>query len=977
MADIIMWVSIGILALFLIIGLVSGLVRGLKRSSLHLLFLVISFVIAFFITKPVTTAILGIKIPIEGQEYTLSEFIISSVQSSFDISQLESATEFLNKLPNAIVSPIMFILLALVVFFVFDIIYLIIARLSFGKKKEDFKKAKPYRAYGGVIGLVEGFLFLFVLFAPLTSLTKTYQEIAQLPPAETQTLVVNANEEPTDGTTDTQSQKMKSVAETLKDMVPAEVSEAIFAYNDSVVGKIAGAGGLDNALFDGLSNFEMDGEKIEFRKEILSATDVYDDFVVVYNSAIDKNYTSIDLTDLKTKLETFLNNGLFKTVISDTVNEIVVKFDTLKDQLNLQNLPQYVLDMIEDLNVRFSAEGFNTYEYLKHDILSLVDVADKIFKSDLINQFESIQNSDDMLVEVLNLVDRNSLTIKDIAQNVLKLNIVSDTFDTIGKLASDKIAESMQNDQGLEIALNTNIADKEKMIDEVLQAVDDFISINEKVDISAMMKAENPIEYLTNIDDLDGVLTQLGTTLDSVRNLEILVLPADGETRPNDVYVLDNILTLNNFNLLGDEVYLTPEDETTTKLDTYTKLLDFVKAPILELQKLNITNIGENMDFDALLDGVLSGLETNKDLLSDMLLPIYQLKVLGLNDMFNQIVDQLGSEQNTNGMINLTKVKEEAATAPKNGVMIWDEELGYIGEVLVSLNKGSVGTGNETYLDALLSGNVEMTDVLNAMIEDGAISATLNPVFSARAFEGLTNQIFDMIDESINGITEVKPNTVNNLTNLKAEKDEVIEIISNLLGIVTSDNELTLKQLGNILDQLKVNAYNDGAKDGVFNEVFANLIWYMTGENLTGNSSYDAEPVNDFFKDVKAYLEVSDANGYYTYESYEATFEELDGVIDFATTLSETITGKELTLENAEEFIQSIKSAIDASATTEEEQVKLLNNVEKILTGNPDRGNLLTEDQMQYKDAILAGIDKTYGEGNLVGTALKSLLGLN
>ena len=265
-----MWVSIGILALFLIIGLVSGLVRGLKRSSLHLLFLVISFVIAFFITKPVTTAILGIKIPIEGQEYTLSEFIISSVQSSFDISQLESATEFLNKLPNAIVSPIMFILLALVVFFVFDIIYLIIARLSFGKKKEDFKKAKPYRAYGGVIGLVEGFLFLFVLFAPLTSLTKTYQEIAQLPPAETQTLVLNANEETPDGTTDTQSQKMKSVAETLKDMVPAEVSEAIFAYNDSVVGKIAGAGGLDNALFDGLSNFEMDGEKIEFRKEIFN-----------------------------------------------------------------------------------------------------------------------------------------------------------------------------------------------------------------------------------------------------------------------------------------------------------------------------------------------------------------------------------------------------------------------------------------------------------------------------------------------------------------------------------------------------------------------------------------------------------------------------------------------------------------------------------------------------------------------------------
>lgn len=979
MTDIIMWVSIGILGLFLLIGLISGLIRGLKRSSLHLLFLVISFVVAFFITKPVTTAILGIKIPVDGQEYTISEFIISSIQSNFDITQLESATEFLKKLPNAIVSPIMFILLALVVFFIFDIIYLIVARLSFGKKKEDFKKAKPYRAYGGVIGLVEGFLFLFVLFAPLTALTKTYQEIAQLPPAETQTqtIVVNANEETGDGTTQTEPQKMKSIAETLKDMIPVEVSEAIFAYNDSVVGKIAGAGGLDNALFDGLSNFEMDGEKIKFRKEILDATDVYDEFVVVYNSAIDKNYVSIDLTDLKSKLETFLDNGLFKTVISDTVNEIVVKFDTLKDQFNFENIPQVVQDIINDLQVRFSTEGFDTYEYLKHDIMSLVDVADKIFKNDLISQFESLQSGEDMIVEVLNLVDRNSLAIKDIAQDILNLNLVTDTFDTLGKLASEKISESMKNDQGLEIALNTNIEDKQQMIDDVLKVVDDFISINEKVDISAMMKAEDIIGYLTSIDDLDGVLTQLGSTLDSIRNLEILVLPADGETRPNDVYVVDNILTLYNFNLLGDEVYLTPEDETTTKLDNYTKLLSFIKTPILELQKLNITNIGENMDFDVLLNGLLTGLETNNDLLSDILLPIYQLEVMNLNDIFNQIVDQIGSEENTNGMINLTKVKEEASTAPKNGVMVWDEELGYIGEVLISLNKGSVGTENETYLEALLSGTTDIKDIMNAMIDDGTISATLNPVFTARSFEGLTNQIFDMIDEAINGITGVKPNTVNNLGNLKNEKDEVISIITSLLDIVTNDGELTLKQLGNILDQLKVNAYNDGAKNGVFNEIFANLIWYITGDNLTENSSYDVEPANDFYKDVKAYLNIEDVNGYYTYESYEATMEELDGVINFATTLSETITGKELTLENAAEFVESIKTAIDASATTEDSQVELLNNVAKILTGNPDRGSLLTEDQMQYKEAIVAGIDQTYGEGNAVGTALKSLLGLN
>ena len=962
-----MWVSIGILVLFLLIGLIAGLVRGLKRSSLHLLFLVVSVVVAFFITKPITNAILGVTIPIDGQNYTISEYIISMIQTNFDISQFETATEFLERLPNAIVSPIMFILLTLVVFLIFDIIYLIVSRLAFGKKKNDFEKAKPYRAYGGIIGMVEGFLFLFVLFAPLTSLTKTYEDLVQLPPA--QTLEVDTNES---GEETTESNKMKSIAETLNEIIPSEVSEAILAYNDSVVGKIAGAGGLDNALFDGLSNFEIDGEKIELRKEILTAADVYDDFVVVYNSAIEQNYVSIDLTSLKTNLETFLNNGFFKTVVSDTINDLVVNFETLKEQLNLQELPQIVQDIINDLYTRFTSVDFDTYEYLKHDILSIVDVADELFKSGLISKFENI-NTEDMLTSVLSLISENSLSIKKIAQDVLQLNLVDDTFETLGEFASEAISENLQNDQGLEIALNTNIENKEQMIDDILQAVDEFISINEKVDISAMMQAENPIEYLSNLDDLENVLTQLGTTLDNLRTLEIIVLPANGETRPNDVYVLDNILTLYNFNLLGDEVYLTPKAETTTKLDTYTKFINFVKTPILELQKIDLSNLGEGGDFDALLDSVLTGLEENPNLLSDMLLPIYQLKALNLNELFNQLVDQLGSEENTNGLISIDKIKEDAAVAEKNGVMVWDEELKYLGEVLISLNKGSVGADNQTYLKALLSGTTEMEDVLNAMIEDNVLSETLDPVFSARAFEGLTNQIFDMIDKSISEITGVQPDT--SLTNLKSEKAEVVEIISNLLSTVTGDADLTLEQLGSIMDELKVNAYNDGAKDGVFNEIFANIIWYMTGENITQNPSYETDPTNDFFKDVKGYLGVSGTDGYYTYASYEQTLSELDGVIDFATALADSVKDITLSNETIVDYVTNIKGVIDGMTDkTEEEIVETINDLKHLIDTSESRDGLLSqEDKTQYGDSIKLAIERAYGAESEIGTALKLL----
>lgn len=969
MADIIMWVTIGVFALFLIIGLIGGLVRGLKRSSLHLLFLVVSVVVAFFITKPITNAILGIQLNIDGQSQTISQFIISSIQSNFDISQFETATTFLEQLPNAIVSPIMFILLTLVVFLIFDIIYLIVARLAFGKKKNDFAKAKPYRAYGGLIGIVEGFVFVFLLFAPLTSLTKTYQQIVELPTTETQITMLAEGD--TQGGQQT-SQKLPSIAEALSDILPPEVNEAIFAYNDSVIGKIAGAGGLDNALFDGLSNFELDGEKIEIRKEILDSTQIYDDFVVVYNEVIDNNFKNINLTELKASIEKFINNGLFKTVISDTLNDFVVKFDSLKDQLNLQDLPEMVQEIVNDLYERFSSEGFDTYEYLRHDILSVLDVADEVLQSDLISQFEGINpDSENRLADILTIIDTNSEVVKSIANNALNLNLVNDTFETLGSYASQMLSDQFANDQGLEIGLNTSISDKSQLIDQLLQTVDDFLNINNMVDIGAMMEAENVVEYLAGIDDLDNVLTQLGTTLDNVRNLEIFVLPQN-ETRPETVYVLDNILTLYNFNLLGDEVYENPTDETPITLDTYSKFVDFIKTPVLELQNLGLTNIGADMNFDELLSAVLTGLEENENLLSDMLLPIYQLNAMKLNELFDQLISQLGSEENTNGMFSFDKVKEEASSAEKNGVAVWDRELGYLGQVLLSLNKGEVGTENETYLSALLSGSANMEEILNDMIANNTLADTLDPVFSATAFEGLTSQIFDSIDSAIESITKVKPET--KLDNLKVTKEDVIDTIQEILGTINTEGDLTLQQLGSVLDTLKTNAYNGGAKDGVFNEIFANLIWYITGDKIVDNASYDVAPENDFYKDVKGYLGV-EGDGYYTVESYEDIMAELDQVVNFATTLSSNLSGIELSLETAQQFVQAIQTSIDSLAGTDETNAQMLANVKNLLDGNPEREELFdTAEIAQYRDAISSAIDQVFEDATQTAQALKTLL---
>ena len=972
-----LWGSIAVLVLFLLIGMITGLVRGLKRSSLHIIFLVASVIVSFFITKPIVNAVLGIQIPIDGQNVTLNEYIMSMLEESFnfDMSQLETASEFIAQLPTAIASPIIFLLLSLLVYFVFDIIYLIVARISFGKKKKDFKTHKPYRAYGGIVGIVEGFLFLVVLFAPLTSLTKTYDQIAHLP---TETAQAQNEGENT-------SNRLPTLAETLTEVVPTEVDEILTAYNNSVVGKVSYMWGFGDVLFDGLANCNIEGENIEVRKEILSLANIYDDVVVVYNNAIDKNYENIDLTEFRKDLEVFLNNGLFKTVISETLNDIVVNFDSFKESLNLTEVPQVVQDMISDLQTVFSLEDFETYQYLKNDILSIVDTVDIILKNDMISKVQNLQDAS--MVDILNFIDENSQVVKTVAEDVIGLNLVRDTFNTLVVFASDSFEEMFENNQSLEIALNTNIQDREKMIDDILLAVDQILEINSVVDIASIVESDDILQSIASIENLDSALTTVGQTLDNLREMELLVLPA-GDNRPQTVYVLDNILSLYNFDLLGDEVYLTPEAESTTTIDSYEEFFNFIKTPILEIKDLGLLDVlgQETIEFDTILDNVLTGLQENEELLSDILLPFYQLEAMDLKKLvFDNVVNILSDPANTNDLIDFTAVTEEAQIAEKNGVGVWHEELTYIGQTLKALDKDvTIGEQTQSYLDALLGGS-ELDTVLDALIEsENDLEAVLDPVFSSLAFEGLTTQVFDTIDSTIESVLGMSAGTVQtSLENLEETKSNVISTIKTLLGITSSSEELTLQDLGTLLDALKANAYNGGTKDGVFNDVFAAVIYYMTGDDITSTDKFVGQATNDNATDIKIYLDIAETDdfvGYYTVESYADVMAEVNDTLDFATTLSENLSSfTELTLENVDDYFTALKDTINGVVDkTNQEKANMINKLADLIQGNQNRDELLTEQQKtDFGDTILEAIDEDFiGEQAEIGTALKNLLGL-
>lgn len=959
-------ITIGILAVFLLAGLLFGFIRGLKRSSLHILFMLASFIIAFLVTKPITEAILSITIPVNGEALSLSEYISAMIQESFDLSKFDTASAFIENLPMAIVSPILFILVSLVLYGLCSVIYLIVARISFGKKKQDFKQNKPHRWYGAIVGMVESFLFMFLLFAPLTSLTKTYQEIAQESSVETTALSTEND--------------LKTISETINESIPKEVTEVIYAYNNSVLGKICGAGGIDNAIFDHLSSFELNNEEINFREEILTLTDVYDDFVVTYNDINAKNYKNIDLTNLKANIEKFLDNGIFKTVVSETVRDYILKFD----ELNVENAPELLKDIVSDLKTRFSEEDFDIHAYLKHDILKIIDTLDVVFKNEIIEKYEELETKD--FKGILQIIDEKSDAVETVAENILNLNLVSDAFNALGDFASEKIASAFENEDGLEFGLNTNI-DKSTLVNEVMSAIKEFISINDYVDISKILDSDDIMTEISNIENIEGALTQIGKAFDKVRELNILILPVEQDVRSEKVYVFDNILKTMNIDLLGDKVYLNITDVNQTSLDTYSALFDYLKTPIKTIKELNI--LDKDATFDSILDNILLALKHNQSLLSGILLPFYQLDEASFNTktedgtfkamVFDKVVDMLSS--NTNELIDFSEVK----TA--NNIIIWNEEFINIGKTLNNLNDGEVGTDKKTYIKYMLTDGADLTEVLKDMTKtEGKISETLKPIFDAKSFANIEDQIFDKVDSAITDITGIVKAT--DKTNLNNTQANVLNTIESLLTMILNlpEGEIELQTYGEILDVLKTNAYNDitaddtnnGSKDGVFNNIFCNILYFMTrdnavlnGANITnikanGNSEDIARYINEKYSDLGE-------DKYYLID-YTSMMKEVDEMVAFATTIYEELpeTIDFDSPQGVEEFVTAIQTSVNT--LSEEKQVEVIENLSTLVT--EDNYNFISEeDKEEYNDQIITAIDDKFSEE--VADALKKLLQLN
>ena len=963
MATYFLWGSIGLIVLLLGIGFLVGMYRGLKRTSLHILFVLVSVVIAFFVTRPITNAILNVNINYEGSLITISDYIVRMISENVvDLSHFDSASEFIKQLPGAVVSPIVFIVVMILMFFIFEIIYLITARISFGSKKKDFSTNKPRRVPGAFIAMAETFMFLLVLFAPITSLTHTYEEI-----------VTKAST-----STSTSENAMPTLGDQLSSALPPEVNDAILSFNDSAFGVICSAGGFDDALFDGLSDVKIDGEKINVRKEIITLAGAYDEVAIFVNEISSNNYESLDFAPIKASVTEIVNNNLFKTVLTDTLKDFIVNFDTLKDELGLTDIPQEVVDIIHDLQAKLT-EDFDFYTYLSSDILDVLDIADSIITNGVLEDYMSLENVD--AENILNLVVNNDEAVSSSLKSALTLNLVSDTLPRLLELLSTYLQQSFDNAEN--IGLNTTLTreDMESMVDSIMNIATELKTLNDQNDIFGLIESDDIVDSILNLNDIGGVLDGLGGVLDEAHSLKIL----NFERESVSYNTLDGIMESMGFILLGDDVHV---NGTLDTIDTYSDFFNHIKTPILSIKEAGLTDIlNENTDFDAILDIIKTEVQSDDEFLAKLLMPFYDLDQTSFNGqtlkamVFDAVIDQLSA--NLDGFIKL----DEGEDTYEN----YYAKLASIGELLGELSSNSITVTEDSgevtydYFDYIMLDNADYFALISDMQKKNVIENILTLLFENNMYSPLYGKLFPQIDSELGGITGATPTT--DYSNIAEKSDTYIEVIKALLDVINDESmnsdKITdkLPVIGKVLDTLKVSA-----DSGVFDDVFVNIIWYLTGDVIDENPIYTSKPdseslpnPNTEYARIKEYLGVEDVTkGYYEIASYESVMNEIVEVIELADKLNTNLGSIELnSSESVSSFVATLKQTTDelygedvVSAT------KVIGNASKLTN------DLLTGDEVsEYGDEIASAIDIAFksdvsDENRELANAIKTLLGV-
>jgi len=788
-------VTIGFVVI-LAVGFLIGMWRGLKRSTVNLVISVIGVIIAFFITPVITNAILGIKVMVDGSNSTLQQVIVELFKKDKDINAMMMANKnlevFFMNLPSALVNVVVFIVITMIVELLFYIVYKIIAVTAL-RIKEDEKKRS---VLGGAVGLVKTFIVVLFAFMPLAGLTGVANNLLV---SDNYGIVA-------------ESEKKTSFTE---DKLPKNAKNIIVGLENNMLIKMCGMFGLDNAMFDYYSTFEVDGENLTVREEVDNLYRIVDVTYQVSTTDLSKvNFVKVRYDKVLKALKDTTNSTLFKKVVADTLADMIINNEKYSFIENLSIYKDYpeVMDNIKAHLGEFVENG-KAYQYFQNDLLEVVNAVKVLGQSGIINEIIDLKDASIEDVASVLTSSENEIALKNSIDRILEVNIVRDGISTIVQKGLDEVSSKLDK-----IDVSTTDWTEEnwdEFTNSVYNIVNNFGDIVNEIDLFKVLE-DATILLDENADyDITLITSKLGAFVDEVRNNKLLK-NSEGKS------IIDEILKDSDITLPENQVK-DHNGDYYLQIDNYTEYFNFISSSLLKLRDKGIYEIIDDSSLSAnnkitSIAEILSA-EGNAGLLKDIILPLYQIEPTK-----TMIIDELSSALQSDlvDFASLTTYED------------WEKDLGYISDMLIVLN--SLNDGTNSYLSLALEGN---TDLILESFNEKDVESVLKPILYAKSTSGIREELFASIktqldDASGSDSTISLANATFIEGNEEDQTSEVVEIVKKLIAVDNAlDEGKTLRlmdklTLGSLLNTMRDNAYrveiSEKEEQGIFKNAFVDLV---------------------------------------------------------------------------------------------------------------------------------------------------------
>lgn len=797
----------------LVVGFFIGFWRGLKRSTVNLIGSVIGVIVAFFITPSITKVILGIQVIADGQSITLQALIVEMLKSDKDIKAMMLANKnleafFLN-LPNALFNVIVFIFVTISIEIFIYIVYKILAVTVF-KIKEDEKK---HAVFGGIVGLGKTLIVMLLAFMPLAGLS-----------GMASTLMVTENY----GITTTA--KNNSI---LEDKLPEGSADVISGIENNMLTKMCGVFGLDNAMFDYYSGFELDNEKLYIRKEVNNIYKIVDFSYQVSKADLKElNYVTVRYDKVFNAVEKTTNSTLFKKVLAETLADLIVNYKSYSFLADSQFAEDYA-EILDNMgaHLQIFIDNGKTYKYFQNDLLEVISAVKAVGQSGMINEVLALEDAS--IEDVAGIITSEDYenALKNAITNVLNANIVRDSIVMIADKGLYQITTELDK-----IGVTTESWTEDawdNFSSSVVNIVNDFGDIVSEVDLFKVLEDATVLLDKDENYDINFITSKMGALLDEVRANPLL---KNEEGKP----IIDNLLKNNNIILPENEVK-DHNGDYTILLDSYTDYFNFIKPSLIKLRDKGVYEVINNNSLSSsqMLEKLaeIISVEGNENLLKDIILPLYQVEPTK-SIIINELTNSLQSD-----LVSFSKLESYED---------WESDLGYLSSMLITLNGMTDGTNS--YLSMALNGNLD--GIVDNLTEIN-VENVLKPILYAKSTIGIKNELFASIKSQLDNASGANSTiSLEGVTLVEgAEEDQVNEICEIVKKLIAVDKALndggTLKTvdktiLGTLLNTMKANAYRVElllkTEQGVFKNAFVDLVNKFKSEYQTEVEYIETQP---------------------------------------------------------------------------------------------------------------------------------------